>query len=118
MKKLSVLLALFALAFAEAVLASAVVTSSAGVTQVHTGAAPARPLRTGDRVNQGDTVSTGSASSLVIKFDDGQVAALTANSRMTVTAYAYKPETQRGNALLSLINGGMRVITGLIGKNE
>ena len=58
MKILSVLLALLALAFAEAVFASAVVTTASGVTQVQVGAAPARPLRTGDRVNQGDTVST------------------------------------------------------------
>jgi hypothetical protein len=118
MKKLSLLLALIALAFADLVLASAVVTTATGVTQVQTGSAPARPLRTGDRVNQGDTVSTGSASSLVIKFDDGQVAALTANSRMSVTSYTYKPETQRGSSLISLVNGGMRFITGLIGKND
>src|SRR5258706_2830142 len=118
MRKLSILLALLALAFADAVFAAAVVTSSSGTTQVQAGAAPARPLRTGDRVNQGDTVSTGSASSLVIKFDDGQVAALSSNSRLTVTSYAYKPESQRGNSLLSLIHGGMRVITGLIGKNS
>jgi hypothetical protein len=118
MKKLSVLLALFALALADLALASAVVTSATGVTQVQTGPAPSRPVRTGDRVNQGDTVTTGSASSLVMKFDDGQVVAMTANSRMTVTSYAYKPDTQRGNILLSLVNGGMRVITGLIGRNE
>ncbi len=57
---------------------------------------------------QGDTVFTGPASSVVLKFDDGQVAALSANSRMQVTAYAYNPETRTGNVLLSLVVGGMR----------
>ena len=54
---------------------------------------------------------------MVLKFDDGQVAALTSNSSMTVTAYAYNKQAGTGNVLLSLITGGMRAITGLIGKN-
>jgi hypothetical protein len=119
MKKLvSVVFALFTLAFAELALASAVVTTASGTTEVQTGSAPARPLRIGDRVNQGDTVSTGGASSLVLKFDDGQVTALTSNSRLTVTTFQYAPDSQRGNVLLSLISGGMRMVSGLIGKNQ
>jgi len=119
MKRLfSIAFALLALAVAEFAMASAVVTTATGATQVQAGTAPVRPLRVGDRVNQGDTVSTGAASSLVLKFDDGQVTALTANSRMTVTAFQYAPETQRGNVVLSLVSGGMRMITGLIGKAQ
>jgi len=118
MKKIAVLLALFALAFTELVFASAVVTSVTGSAQVQVGTSPARPLREGDRVNQGDTVSTGSASSVVLRFDDGQVTALTANSRMTVTTYQYNAQSGTGSVLLSLIDGGMRALTGLIGKNS
>ena len=118
MKKISVLLALFALAFAELVFAGAVVTALTGNVQVQIGSAPGRPLRQGDNVNQGDTVSTGAASSLVLKFDDGQVAALTANSRMTITAYQYNAQSGAGSVLLSLLDGGMRALTGLIGKNS
>jgi hypothetical protein len=117
-RTISVLFALFALAFTELVFASAVVTSLTGTVQVQIGTAPARLLRQGDRVNQGDTVSTGSASSAVLKFDDGQVVALTANSRMTVTSYQFNSQAGTGNVLLSLIDGGMRAITGLIGKNS
>jgi hypothetical protein len=119
MKKISVLLAFLAVFFAGPIFAqSAVATSVSGTVQVQTGAASARPLRQGDEVRQGDTVSTGAASSLVLKFDDGQVAALTANSRMTITAYQYNPQARTCNVLLSLINGGMRAITGLIGRNQ
>lgn len=119
MKKVSVLLAFLALFLADFALAqSAVVTSATGTVQVQTGSAAARPLRVGDEIRQGDTVSTGAGSSAVLKFDDGQVAALTANSRMAITAYQYSPEARTGNVLLSLINGGMRAITGLIGRNQ
>jgi hypothetical protein len=116
MRKISVLLALFALCLAEIVLANGVVTTANGSVQVVRGASPARPLRQGDEVNQGDTVVTGPASSVVLKFDDGQVTALTANSRMTISAYEYEARQGTGNVLLSLIDGGMRAITGLIGK--
>jgi hypothetical protein len=117
MKRLSAFLALVALLFAGLAFANtAIVTSSTGTVQVKTGTAPARVLRTGDQVRQGDTITTGPVSSAVLKFEDGQVAALTANSRMTVTAYQYNPRTGGGSILLSLIDGGMRAITGLIGR--
>ena len=98
--------------------AGAVVTSLSGSVQVQAGAAGPRALRVGDEVAQGDTVFTGANSSVVMKFDDGQIAALTANSRMQVSAYSYDPPTQRGNILLSLVVGGMRAITGFIGHNQ
>ena len=117
MKKLSVFLALLALFFADLALAAgAVITSTTGSVSVQTGQASPRPLRTGDQVAQGDTVITGANSAAVMKFDDGQVVAMTANSRMQVTAYQYNPQTESGNVLLSLVSGGMRAITGLIGR--
>jgi hypothetical protein len=120
MKKISVLLAFFALIVVNAALAQgmAIVTSAIGSAQVQTGSSAPRTLRQGDEVRQGDTVSTAANSSLVLKFDDGEVAALTQNSRMTVTAYQYQPESRSGNVLLSLITGGMRAITGLIGRQQ
>ena len=119
MKKLSIFLALLVLMFTELAFgAGAVATSVTGTAQVQTGSAAPRLLRQGDEIQQGDTVMTGPASAAVLKFDDGQVAALTANSRMTITAYQYNPESGGGNILLSLIGGGMRAITGLIGKRS
>lgn len=119
MKKISALLALWVLFFAGLAFANtATLTAITGTVQAQTGPAPARTLRVGDLVRQGDTVITGAASSAVLRFEDGQVAALTANSRMTITAYQYNPQTQSGNVLLSLIDGGMRAITGLIGRRS
>jgi len=119
MKRISILLALLTLFVAEvAMAAGAVVTSLAGSVQVQTGSAAPRALRVGDEVAQGDTIFTGANSSIVMKFDDGQIAALTANSRMQVNTYSYDPPTRRGNILLSLVVGGMRAITGFIGHNQ
>ena len=119
MKKLSLLLAVMALLFADiALAASAAVTSVTGTAQVQTGTSAPRTLRLGDEVSQGDTVVTGANSALVLKFDDGQVAALTANSRMIISSYTYNPATESGNVLLSLVTGGMRAITGLIGRRS
>jgi hypothetical protein len=119
MKKLSILLALAALFVANLALAAgAVVTSLSGDVQVQSGRAAPRALRVGDEVAQRDSVFTGPRSSVVLKFDDGQITALTASSRLQVNAFAYDPPTQRGNILISLVVGGMRAITGFIGHNQ
>ncbi|HYC37525.1 MAG TPA: FecR domain-containing protein [Usitatibacter sp.] len=119
MKKVSVILALVTIFFAGLALANtATVTSLTGNVQAQTGSEPVRTLRVGDLVRQGDTVSTGAASSAVLRFEDGQVTALTARSRLTITAYQYNPQTQSGSILLSLVDGGMRAITGLIGRRS
>jgi hypothetical protein len=117
-KTFSVLLALTALLFADVAFARAVVTTVNGTVQAQAGTGPSRALRLGDIVNQGDTISTGGGSSVVLRFDDGQVAALTANSRMQISAYQYNEPAQTGNVLLNLVTGGMRAITGLIGRKN
>ena len=97
--------------------AAAVVTSVTGTAQAVSGTSAARTLRPGDQVVQGDAVSTGAASSVVLRFEDGHVAALSANSRLLVSTYNYNTVApERSNVLLSLVSGGMRAITGLIGR--
>ena len=79
----------------------------------------ARILRKGDGINQGETVTTGAASSVVIRFEDGQVAALSANSRLVISTYVYnRTDATKSNVLISLLQGGMRAVTGLIGKSR
>ena len=97
MKRISVLLAFLAFFFADWAWANAVVTSVTGTVQVQIGTATPRTLRQGDELTQGATVFTGAASSVVLKFDDGQVAALTSNSRMTISAYQYNPSSGTGS---------------------
>ncbi|MBI3715719.1 MAG: FecR domain-containing protein [Betaproteobacteria bacterium] len=95
----------------------ATVFQMTGTAQAVPGAGAARVLRTGDAVNQGDTVVTGDMSTLVLRFGDGHVAALTGKSRMTISAFEYnRMDPTKSNVLLSLLEGGMRAVTGLIGK--
>jgi hypothetical protein len=117
MKSISIFAALLAFFFAEvAVAAGAIATSITGTVTVQSGTAAARPLRQGDSVAQGDTVVTAPASSAVLRFDDGEISALSANSRMQITSYQYNPTNNSGNVFLSLLSGGMRAVTGLIGR--
>jgi len=98
-------------------------TATAAVIPAAAPGAPAAPapvgraLRKGDAVNQGETITTGAQSSIVLRFSDGQVTALSANSSMAINNYTYNAaEPVKSNMLLSLLNGGMRAVTGLIGK--
>jgi esterase/lipase superfamily enzyme len=116
MKLLSAIVGIVVLLVPELVFSSALATSVGGFAQVSTGSAAPRNLRQGDTVGQGDTVNTGAESFVVLRFDDGQVAVLPANSSMKVTTYNYDPKERSGSIQLSLISGGMRTITGLIGR--
>jgi hypothetical protein len=93
-----------------------VVTSINGTATVQTGTGAPRTLRLGDPVIEGDTLATGPSSTVIVKFDDGQVLALSSRARLTVSTYKYNPTAKSGNILLSLVDGGMRTLTGLIGK--
>ncbi len=99
--------------------APAVVSSLTGTAQAIPGAGAPRTLRVGDSVEQGETIATGDNSSLVLRFEDGQVVALTSRSRMAVNSYTYnQAEPAKSGMLLSLLNGSMRAVTGLIGKSD
>ncbi len=97
--------------------------TAALITPVAAPGAPAatppvsRALRKGDTVSQGETIKTGAVSSIVLRFSDGQIAAMASNSSMAINNYVYnQAEPAKSNVFLSLLNGGMRAITGLIGK--
>jgi hypothetical protein len=98
--------------------ANATATTVSGTVSAQTGAAASRVVRQGDTLRAGDTVSTGPASSAVLKFEDGQIAALGPNSRLVIQAFEYNAQAQSGNIVLNLLSGGMRAITGLIGKTS
>jgi len=75
-------------------------------------------VKVGDTVPAGQTVITGANSSVVLQFPDGQLASLTPNTRMTIEQYQYNEQAKSGNILLALLSGGMRAVTGLIGRNS
>lgn len=96
--------------------ADATANTVTGTVSAATGSAAQRVVRQGDTLRAGDVVATGPNSSAVLRFDDGQIAVLGANSRMMIQAFEYNAPAKTGNIVLNLLQGGMRAITGLIGK--
>ncbi|HSH43992.1 MAG TPA: FecR family protein, partial [Arenicellales bacterium] len=69
-----------------------------------------------DAVNVGETVRTGAGGYVVIEFVDGARATVRPNSELQIDRYAYG--TGDDGALMSLVKGGLRAITGSIAHDR
>lgn len=68
-------------------------------------------------VTTGDVLSTESETYARIKFIDGAEVVLRPNSQLSVDAYRFvESQPEKGSVILSMLRGGFRAITGLIGK--
>lgn len=75
--------------------------------------------QTGDTFESGATITTGTRAFSVLKFDDGQVIALRAKSLLVIDDYAYEAGNVADNrSRTSLLRGGLRALTGTIGKEN
>ena len=95
---------------------SATVVVSRGMVNATT-SGDERVLGQGDSVFVSDTVTTGDKSFAVLQFIDGAKVTVRPNSIMLVEEYAYNGSDEDA-ARLSLIEGGLRVITGAMAKNH
>ena len=76
-----------------------------------------RALRRRSYVQQGDTLSTGAKGGAQMKFNDGAQIALRRDSTLRIDEYRWKGEQDgEEKAVMSLVKGGFRTITGAIGK--
>jgi hypothetical protein len=71
---------------------------------------PGAPLQAGDRI------ATGATGSAVVTLRDGTVLTVGPNSVVELSRYAFEPTTQRGNLLVDLFEGSIRVVTGLLAR--
>ncbi len=88
-----------------------------GSAQLTTEAGKTRLLRKGDPVNEGDTLSTAPAAALQVKMRDGGIVAMRPDSRVRIDSFKFTGKqdgTEQSN--FSLLKGGFRAITGLIGR--
>ena len=68
-------------------------------------------------VNPGDVLTTEKDSYAQINFSDGSSITMRPNTTVRVEAYNFaKDQPQADNAFLRLVKGGMRTVTGLIGR--
>jgi len=74
-------------------------------------------LARGTALGVGDALSTTRNSTVRLRFTDGGETAVRPDSRITVQAYNYsRDEPQSDSLILGLLKGGLRAITGSIGK--
>lgn len=78
-----------------------------------------RALAVESVVDAGDTLFTYEGSQAVIRFDDGGVVTLRADSQFQVREFDFQDtDPARDNVVFGLIKGGLRTLTGLIGKRN
>jgi FecR protein len=68
-------------------------------------------------VEEGDRLITSANSEAVVRMNDGAVLAVRPNSELIIAAYKFdKQSPKNSNVLLELIRGGLRKVTGVVGK--
>ena len=78
-----------------------------------------RQLFTGGPLYEGDTLKTGLSSFAVLAFRDKSRITLNANSEFEIKKHHYNvKEPGLSSALMRLVKGGLRAVTGLIGKQN
>ena len=81
------------------------------------GGKPAHRVDGNEAVISNTLVTTVANSSALLKFDDGQTVTMQANSSFQVREYRYDAnKIANSNIVFSMLKGGMRFVTGLIGK--
>jgi hypothetical protein len=104
---------------ASAWAAGGYVLDAVGDVSVAVGKAEAQPAKKNDAIVAGAVVHTGDKSHAVLKFEDGQVVVMQANSSFHVREYSYdSKQVEKSNIFFAMLKGGMRFVTGLIGQHN
>jgi hypothetical protein len=78
---------------------------------------PSHRVTDNEAIASNTLVNTGKDSSALLKFEDGQVVAMQSGSTFLVREYRYDAKKiANSNIVFSMLKGGMRFVTGLIGK--
>lgn len=77
-----------------------------------------RPATPGEGVRVSQRISTGKTGAATLTLKDGTVLTVGPNSTMDLSAFEFNATTQEGNFLLDLLQGTVRVVTGLVGKTN
>ncbi|WP_292934417.1 FecR domain-containing protein [Noviherbaspirillum sp.] len=103
-------------AFAEAGVAGHV-QFVAGDVRVVDAKGKQRPLRKSEAVDEGDTVLTGPGGSAQLKMIDGAMVAVRPATELKVNDYVFaEDDDSKEKASFSLLKGGLRAVTGKIGR--
>ena len=104
---------------ASAWAAGGYVHEAVGEVLVAVGKNPSRPVVKNSEITSNTIVTTGEKSHSVLRFEDGQIVAMQANSAFNVGEYRFEQKNvERSNIVFSSLKGGLLFITGLIGKRS
>jgi hypothetical protein len=115
------LAAAVALAFFAGELLAAVgtVQFTAGNVRLRDAAGKTRPAQRGAEINEGDTILSQPSGSAQLKMIDGGIIAVRPNTELRIDQYRFSGrEDGNENAVMRLLSGGFRTITGLIGRTR
>lgn len=111
--------ALVCMVSASAWAAGGYVFDVVGDVSIVVGKAEAQRANKNDAIASGMVINTGDKSHAVLKFEDGQVVVMQANSSFHVREYRYESQqVEKSNIAFAMLKGGMRFITGLIGQHN
>lgn len=107
-----------ALPAASAATAAGEVVKVVGRASAATAEGELRRLDQGQPINSGDTVITATSSFARIKLSDGGYIVLRPNTRFQIADYHYAEKPEESRSVFSLLKGGFRAVTGLIGQRN
>jgi len=96
--------------------AAGIVVMAVGDVSVTGGEGEKRPLQRRSSIYSGETIITGKGSRAQIRFSDGSLVSLQEGSQFQIENYSYQQEKKKDNATYKLLTGGMRTISGAVGK--
>jgi len=77
-----------------------------------------RPLARGSEIAPGETIDTGTGRAQ-LRFTDGGFVSLQPQTQFRIETYGYdKDDPKKNSIVMNLLKGGLRTITGLIGKTN
>ena len=117
LKNAALLMALAAIYPLHAHGATGIAQFTVGDVDVRRGATTV-PLNRGAQINSGDNISTGRAGQTQIRFSDGGLVSLAPNSQFNIDKYVDDNKPEEDGFFASLLRGGMRAVTGLVGKRN
>jgi len=77
-----------------------------------------RDLKRRSPVFESDTLKTGDDSRAQFRMKDGATLSLQANTTLTLTEYRYREDGRADSAVMKMVTGGLRTITGAVGKGD
>jgi FecR protein len=115
--KAAATLALTLMAASAFAAGAGVITHLSGTMSVQRPDGSVRILSQKSEVQPGDVLTTQRDSYAQINFTDGSAATMRPNTSMKLEAYSFSQEKPQGDAMfMRLLKGGLRTVTGLIGK--